>query len=76
MAGGGEACERAQAFHHFRAAAELNDFSLREKYGFAQSSQKAPGNDGKLERRPDCSQASPPPAIPGIVLGSYFFDYS
>ncbi len=52
--------ERPQASHHFRAAAQLNDFSLREKFGFAQCSQKAPENDGKLKPRPDCSPRGTP----------------
>jgi hypothetical protein len=36
--------ERAQDFRRFRAAAQLDHFSLREKSGLDQCSQKAPTN--------------------------------
>jgi hypothetical protein len=32
--------------------------------GLGQCSQKAPGSDGKLKPRPDCSQPPAPPAVP------------
>jgi hypothetical protein len=48
-------CARPQAYLSLRAAAQLDHFSLREKLGLVQCSQKAPEAAGKLKLRPDGS---------------------
>ena len=65
-AGLGRPWERPQTFPAFRAAAQLDHFSLREKSGLKQCSQKAPETQGKFKQRPDCSQGRPSPTLTAI----------
>jgi hypothetical protein len=74
--GFGGVCERPQACHRFRAAAQLDHFLLRKKVGTRTVlAERLPKTMESLTPRPDCSQTPPNPIAPHIERNVSYFEF-